>query len=89
MESVKRARKIMKALLIFPTCALLFALAAHFIIEKDNNFVILVGAWTTFSFVWFSTAGGAIKTLEQEIETLKSEGSADTVTPADEPSTDN
>jgi hypothetical protein len=91
MESVKRARKIMKALLIFPICALLFALVAHFTIERDSSFVILLSVWTTFSFVWFSTAEGTIKTLEQEINLLRAGESADTsdpVPPAGEPATD-
>jgi hypothetical protein len=90
MESVKRARKIMTFLVIVPICFCLFSILGYFL-EGKGDMLALPGVWAVCSGFMLSTAEGAIKTLEQEIKSLKAGGSADTsdpAPPADEPATD-
>ena len=89
MDSVKRARKIMTFLVIVPSSFCLFGIVAYFIKGK-GDILGLLSAWTMCSAFMLSTAEGAIKTLEQEIKSLKAGESADTsdpAPPADEPAT--
>ena len=90
MESVKRARKIMKFLVIVPTCLCIFGIVVFFL-KGEGDFMGLLSGWTGCSLLMFATAEGAIKTLEQEIKSLNAGESADTSDPApraDEPATD-
>jgi hypothetical protein len=80
METVKRARKIMKFLLIVPTCFCLLGIAGYFLKGKGDplgDSLGLLSLWTGCSLLLFNTAEGAIKTLEQEIESLKSDSSTE------------
>ena len=80
METVKRARKTMVVLAIIPACLCVLGIVGYFLTGKDGLLGLLAG-WTIFSAVIVSQAEGAIKTLEREIESLKSGGSADTTDP--------
>ena len=80
METVKRARKTMMVLAIIPACLCVLGIVGYFLTGKGGILGLLAG-WTIFSAVIVSQAEGAIKTLEQEIESLKSGGSADTSDP--------
>ena len=80
METVKRARKTMMVLAIIPACLCVLGIVGYFLTGKGGILGLLAG-WTIFSAVIVSQAEGAIKTLEREIESLKSGGSADTTDP--------
>ena len=80
MDTVKRARKTMTFLLIVPLCLCLLGIVGYFLKGKGDILGLLSG-WAGCSALMFSTAEGAIKKLEQEIESLKSGGSTDTPTP--------
>jgi len=83
METVKRARKTMRVLLIIPSCFCLLGIVGYFLTDKSGIGAILglLSCWTIFSAVIVGQAEDAIKTLEREIESLKSGGSADTSDP--------
>ena len=85
METVKRARKTMVVLAIIPACLCALGIVGYFLTGKGGLLGLLAG-WTIFSAVIVSQAEGAIKTLEREIESLKSGGSAETpdATPPDD-----
>ncbi len=74
MDTVKRVRKIMRLLAIIPACFCVFGIVGYFLKGK-GDILGLLSAWTIFSVLIVSQAESAIKTLEQEIESLKSGGS--------------
>ena len=76
METVTRARKTMLILAIIPACFCLIGLVGYFLKGK-GDILGLLAAWTIFSTLIRSEAEGAIKTLEQEIESLKSDSSTE------------
>ena len=84
METVKHARKTMRVLLIVPICLCVLGIVGYFLTDKLGTPAILgaLSCWTIFSAVIVSQAESAIKTLEREIESLKSGGSADTPDPS-------
>ena len=88
METVKHARKTMRVLLIIPICFCVLGIVGYFLTDKSGIGAILglLSCWTIFSAVIVGQAEDAIKTLEREIESLKSGGSAETpdATPPDD-----
>ena len=74
MNSVKRAQKIMMVLVIIPGCLCVVGIVAYFATDRGGDVLGILSGWTCFSVAMVSQAQGAIKTLEQEIESLKSGG---------------
>jgi hypothetical protein len=77
MDSVKRAQKTMLVLLIIPACLCVVGIVAYFTTNRGGDVLGILSGWTCFSVAIVSQAQGAIKTLEQKIETLTSGGSED------------
>ena len=91
MESIKRARKIMTMLIIVPICFCLVGIVGYFSTGKGGDMLGVISSLTMISAFMLFTFEGAIKTLEQEIKSLKAGGSTDisnATPPADEPATD-
>ena len=72
MDSVKRAKKMMLVLAIIPAFLCVVGIVAYFITDRGGDVLGILSGWTCFSVAMVSQAQGAIKTLEQEIESLKS-----------------
>ncbi|MDP7206664.1 MAG: hypothetical protein QGH11_13910 [Pirellulaceae bacterium] len=88
MSSVKRAQKIMMVLATIPGVLSAVGIVAYFTSPHlDFRPLGLLAGWTCFSVVIVSQAQGAIKTLEQKIESLKS-GSSEAPAAADSESTE-
>ena len=75
MDSVKRAQKIMMVLVIIPGCLCVVGIIAYFTTHRGGDVLGILSGWTCFSVAIVSHAQGAIKTLQQEIESLKLGGS--------------
>ncbi len=75
MDSVKRAQKMMLVLVIIPAFLCVVGIVAYFITDRGGDVLGILSGWTCFSVAMVSQAQGAIKTLEHEIESLKSGGS--------------
>ncbi len=87
MDSVKRAKKMMLVLAIIPALLCVVGIVAYFITDRGGDVLGILSGWTCFSVSMVSQAQGAIKTLEQEIESLKS-GSLEDPPAADSESTE-
>lgn len=87
MDSVKRAQKIMMVLATIPGCLCVVGIVAYFATDRGGDVLGILSGWTCFSVVIVSQAQGAIKTLEQKIESLKS-GSSEAPAAADSESTE-
>ena len=88
MDVVKRAQKIMTVLAIIPGCLCVVFIIAYFSQPGlDFRPLGLVAGWTCFSVAIVSQARGAIKTLQQEIKSLKS-GSSEAPPATDSDSTE-
>ena len=75
MDSVKRAKKMMLVLAIIPAFLCVVGIVAYFITDRGGDVLGILSGWTCFSVAIVSHAQGAIKTLQQEIESLKLGGS--------------
>ena len=75
MDVVKRAQKIMTVLAIIPGCLCVVGIVAYFATDRGGDVLGILSGWTCFSVAIVSHAQGAIKTLQQEIESLKLGGS--------------
>ena len=86
MDSVKRAKKMMLVLAIIPALLCVVGIVAYFITDRGGDVLGILSGWTCFSVAMVSQAQGAIKTLEQEIQSLKS-GSSEAPAAVDSEST--
>ena len=75
MDSVKRAQKTMMLLAIIPGCLCVVGLGAYFTTDSGSHGLGLLAGWTCFSAAIVQQAQRAIRTLEEEIESLKLGGS--------------
>ena len=72
---VKRAQKIMTVLVVIPCFLVIPATVAYFTTDWVDDEMGILSMWFMFSCAMWSTAqvlAARIKTLEQEIESLKS-----------------